>query len=141
MNHEFDWLAFTMRWVPCAVLVLGTYDPYGMSYYQWITTDGGYTSLKVLAGVTLLILHVVVIVATARSLGPIGVGLTTALFGSAAWFLVDGGILDIESPKMFELTVLLIVATVYGIGTSWSHIRNRLSGQVHSVDVTALSPI
>jgi len=42
---------------------------------------------------------------------------------------------------MFELTGLLILATVYGIGTSWSHIRNRLSGQVHSVDVTALSPI
>jgi len=86
MNHEFNWISFSMRWLPCAVLVLGTYDPYGMSYYQWITTDGGYTSLKVLAGVTLLILHIVVIVAGARSLGPIGATLTVAFFGRRRGF-------------------------------------------------------
>ena len=33
------------------------------------------------------------------------------------------------------------VLAASGMGLSWSHIRNELSGQVHSIDVTNLTPI
>jgi hypothetical protein len=141
MSGEFDWLSFTLRWIASILLVLGTYNPFGLSYYDWIAHDGGFTSLKVLVGIAGLILHVVAAVSTTRSIGAVGIGLLTAFCGSLAWFLIDSRVLDIEDPRMFRLTLLLIVAALYGMGLSWSHIRNQLSGQVHSIDVTNVSPI
>ena len=141
MSSEFNWLSYLARWVASIVLVLATYNPFGLSYWDWLVHDGGYASLKVLAGVALLILHIVATVSTTRSLGVIGIGLLTAFYGAAAWLLVDHGLLDLNDPRMFALTGLLILAAVYGMGLSWSHIRNELSGQVHSIDVTNLTPI
>jgi Family of unknown function (DUF6524) len=139
--HEFNWLNYLVRWVASILLVLATYNPFGFSYWDWLTQDGGYASLKVLVGVALLILHIVATVSTTRSLGIIGIGLLTAFYGAAAWLLVDHNLLDLNDPRMFALSGLLILAAVYGMGLSWSHIRNELSGQVHSIDVTNLTPI
>jgi len=141
VHNGFNWLSYGLRWVASILLVLATYNPYGLSYYDWVTTDGGFTSLKVLAAVALLMLHIVTILSTARSIGPIGAGLMAAFCGAVAWFLVDADVLQIEDPRMFELTVLLMVAAIYGMGLSWSHIRNELSGQVHSIDVTDFSAV
>lgn len=139
--HEFglfDWLA---RWLSSLALVLGTYNPYGMSYFHWVNEVPGFVSFKVLVGITLLILHVVASLSTFRSLGVIGIGLLTASFASGAWVLIENGVLYVEDPRIFTLTLLVILANVYGIGLSWSHLRNRLSGQVDSTDVTFNSPV
>jgi hypothetical protein len=141
MKAEFDWLSFVLRWTLSILLVLGTYNPFGFSYYDWIAYDGGYASLKVLVGVALLILHMSTILSTARALGPIGIALLTALYASVAWVLVDNRLLDLEDPRMVQLTLLVILSGLYGMGLSWSHIRNQLSGQVHSIDVTNVSPV
>src|SRR5690606_12399884 len=101
----------------------------------------GQLPLKVLVGIGLIVLHIIAIIATIRALGLIGVGLLTAFFASAAWVLVDNRFLDIEDPRIFFLTLLLIAGTIYGIGLSWSHLRNRISGQVDSQDVSQNSPI
>src|SRR3546814_5996673 len=77
---------------------------------------------------------IVAVLTSIRSLGPIGIGLLTALFAAAAWVMADNHVLDIEDPRAFTLTLLVILATVYGLGISWSHLRNRLSGQVDSTD-------
>jgi len=99
------------------------------------------TPLKTLVGVGLLILHSVAILSGVRSLGPIGIGLLTALFASAAWVLVDNQFLNIEDPRVFVLILLVVMASVYGVGLSWSHLRNRIAGQVDSTDVSQNSPI
>jgi hypothetical protein len=139
--HEFgliDWLA---RWLSSLALVLGTYNPYAMSYYHWVSDVPGFVSIKVLVGITLLILHVVAALSTIRSLGVIGIGLLTASFASGAWVLIENGVLYVEDSRIFTLTLLVILANIYGIGLSWSHLRNRLSGQVDSTDVTFNSPV
>ncbi|MFO1057399.1 MAG: DUF6524 family protein [Dongiaceae bacterium] len=141
MKAEFDWLSFVLRWTLSILLVLGTYNPFGLSYYDWVVFDGGYASFKVMVGVALLILHTSTILSTARSLGPIGIALLVALYASVAWVLVDNRLLDLEDPRMVQLTMLLILAGLYGMGLSWSHIRNQLSGQVHSIDVSNFSPV
>lgn len=141
MREKFDSISLAVRWLAALLIVLATYNPYGMSYYHWVSEDGGYASLKVLAGVALLIMHIVAMLATLRSIGAIGVALVTALAASTAWFLVDSAILDIENPRKFVFTLLAILGTVYGFGLSYSHVRNRLSGQVDSRDVTNLSPV
>lgn len=141
MLREFGSRSFVVRWLAALVLVLGTYNPYASSYYHWIVADAGHLSLKVLAGIALLILHIVILVATVRSVGPIGMTLLTALFAACAWVLADAQVIEVENPKVFVTVLLVIAASVYGVGVSWSHIRNRLSGQVDSTDVTSQSPL
>lgn len=139
--HSFGIPDIVARWLTAMCLVLGTYNPYALSYVHWIRDVPGQHSLKVLVGVTLLILHVVAILSATRSLGMIGIGLLTALFASAAWTLIDHHVLNVEEPRVFILTLLIILSTLYGLGMSWSHLRNRIAGQVDSTDVTHNSPI
>lgn len=141
MQTEFGLLNILIRWVLGLLLVLGTYNPYAMSYYQWVAESDGLVSLKVLTGIVLTALHIVAVLASVRSLGPIGIGLSTALFAAAAWVMADNQLLYLEDPRVFTLTLLVILSTVYGIGMSWSHVRIRLSGQVDSTDVSRTSPI
>jgi hypothetical protein len=141
MQHEFGILSWAMRWMAALVIVLGTYNPYGYSYVSWINDDDGLTPLKTMVGIALLILHIVALLASTRSLGPIGIGLLTALFASAAWVLIDRSWLDIEDPRVFQFTLLFILGTVYGVGLSFSHIRARIAGQYDSNDVTQNSPL
>lgn len=141
MPREFGLLDLSIRLIAGLLVVLGSYNPYAMSYYHWIVETDGAASLKMLAGLMLVTLHVVFVLASVRSLGPVGIGLLTALFGSAAWVLTDHRWLDIESPRVFALTLLLILGGVYGFGISWSHLRNRLSGQVDSTDISQTSPL
>nr|WP_282189153.1 DUF6524 family protein [Azospirillum sp. SYSU D00513] len=130
-----------MRWALSCAAVLGSYNPYTFSYYRWVTEVDGFASLKMFVGLVLLVLHLVCLVASVRSLGLVGVGLMTALLGSGAWVLADNSLLNIEDPSVFGLTLLTLLSTVYGFGISWSHIRNRLSGQVDSNDITQTSSI
>src|SRR5258706_440494 len=37
---EFNWLSYLMRWVASILLVLATYNPFGMSYWDWLLSDG-----------------------------------------------------------------------------------------------------
>jgi protein-S-isoprenylcysteine O-methyltransferase Ste14 len=97
-------------------------------------------SLRVLVGVALVIFYVVYLRATLRSLGPIGIGLAYALFGSVAWLLAQWQVLDLSVPDEQSIASLAISASVLGIGMSWSAIRYRISGQYDSEDV-GVSPI
>src|SRR5262245_61362237 len=98
MLHEFGFLSWFMRFLAGLFVVLGTFNPYGLSYYDWAISGVGLTPLKMMVGIALLILHIVALLASVRSLGPIGIGLVTALFASAAWVLIDKRFLDIEDP-------------------------------------------
>ena len=112
--HDFNWLSYLLRWVASILLVLATYNPFGLSYWDWLTNDGGYVSLKVLAGVALLILHIVATVSTTRSLGIIGIGLLTAFYGAVAWLLVDHNLLDLNDPRRRRSFVaFLLLAFVF----------------------------
>ncbi len=141
MSREFGFPSWAMRWLTGLFIVMGTYNPYGFSYYHWVTGHPGMTALKMMVGVALLILHIIAILAGTRSLGPIGIGLLTAFFASAAWVLIDRRLLDIEDPRVFQFIALFILSTLYGTGLSWSHLRNRIAGQVDSTDVAQNSPI
>ena len=62
-----------------------------------------------------------------------GISLITLLSAAALWVLADLGLFSAFDPTMI---VMIAVATVLAIGVSWSHIRQRLSGQVDSNDVS-----
>jgi hypothetical protein len=136
MSHHFTAISVLMRWLVALFGVFASYNPSGYSYYHWIQHDGGLVSLRVLTGVALIIFYVVYMRATLRSLGPIGISLAYALFGAVAWLLAQWHVVDLSVPDEQSVVGLAIVASVFGIGMSWSAIRYRISGQYDSEDVS-----
>lgn len=140
MSHHFTAVSVFLRWLVALFGVFATYNPSGYSYFDWVQQGSGHVALRVLAGVALVIFYIVYLRATLRSLGPIGIGMATALFGSIAWLLTQWHVVDLAQPNQQSVVSLAILASVLGIGMSWSAIRYRISGQYDSEDVGA-SPI
>ena len=133
---SFSLASFLLRWLVALVLVFATFNPTDYSYYRWVAgMDGGNLALKALAGVALLILYVIYLRATWRSIGPIGVSLATAFLGALIWVTIDLGLLNLKQPTIITWVLLFALATILAIGISWSHVRRRVSGQADMDDV------
>ena len=139
-QSSFSLASFLLRWLVALVLVFATFNPTDYSYYRWVAgmdagMDGGNLALKALAGIALLILYVIYLRATWRSIGPIGVSLATAFLGALIWVTIDLGLLNLEQPTIITWVLLFALATILAIGISWSHVRRRVSGQADMDDV------
>lgn len=130
-------MSFLVRWLAAVFAVFATYNPSGYSYLHWVTdTASGQWAFKVSAGVALVIFYVIYFRATIRSIGVIGMGLTVSMLGAGTWVLADAGMLDLDAPAVLETVVLTGLASLIAVGISWSHVRNRISGQIDSDDIT-----
>ncbi|HLW28999.1 MAG TPA: DUF6524 family protein [Kiloniellales bacterium] len=139
---EFGFWGWVVRWMLAMFIVLATYNPTGYSFWHWVVQSGlQNASVKVLAALILLLLHLIYLRATIRSIGPIGIGLITATLGAFAWWLSDLELIDMGNRVVVDLVLLVMFATLMSIGISWSHLRNRLSGQIDSDDVTTPPPV
>lgn len=131
MAAEFNALGFLGRWIFALVLVLGAYNPTDYSYVSWITADGvEFGPAIALVGVALLIGWVILLRATLRSLGVVGIGLGAALFGCLIWLFIDLGWLSLEQTGALTWIALVLVSLILATGLSWSHVRRRLTGQL-----------
>ena len=118
------------------ILVFVTFNPSRYSYYGWVAGfDDQDVPLKVLAGIVLLILYVIYLRATWRSIGPIGLALAAAFFAALIWVLIDTGLLDLTRATLLTNLLLAVFATILAIGISWSHVRRRVTGQADIDDV------
>ncbi|MDH3668099.1 MAG: DUF6524 family protein [Paracoccaceae bacterium] len=134
--RSFTLMSFLWRWVAALCLVLATFNPSGASFYHWIVETGeADLPVKVFAAVAIVIVYIIFLRATWRSIGPIGVALALAFFGALIWMMVYYGLLDPEQTTVFTYVGLVLIATVMAIGLSWSHVRRRLSGQMDMDDV------
>lgn len=135
MRGGFTAWGFLLRWLVAAALVLGTYNPSGWSFYHWIAAGDGALPLQALVGLALVILYVIYLRATWRSIGAVGTALAVAFFGALIWTFSYYGVIDLEAPGVAVYLLLFVLATVMAIGLSWSHVRRRLSGQADVDDV------
>lgn len=136
MARAFTARSFGIRWAVAAVLVFGTFNPSGLSYWHWLTAaETGVEPLPVIVGLALLIAYIVYLRATWRSIGPVGALLVVAFLGGFVWLFNDFGLLDLTAVTPMTWVGLLIVSIVLAIGISWSHIRRRISGQLDTDDV------
>lgn len=134
--RAFSFGGFVLRWIAAVVLVFGTFNPTGRSYYHWVMDQGdGSLPIQALVGVLLLIGFVIFLRATFRSIGGIGLVLVVALIAALVWVMVDFGFIDLNDSSVMAYVVLAAIATVMGVGMSWSHVRRRLSGQYDMDDV------
>ncbi len=132
----FNAVNFLIRWLVALVLVFATFNPTPYSYYRWVTAPGSDNlALQALVGVALLILYVIFMRATWRSIGAIGLALAVAFFGAIVWVMIDQGLLDAGSDKIMTYVILVILATILAVGISWSHIRRRVTGQSDTDDL------
>lgn len=129
-------MSFLLRWAVALALVFVTFNPTDYSYYRWVAVwDGENIPVKALAGIVLLILYVIFLRATWRSIGPIGLALAAALMAVLIWVTIDFGLLNLNQPTIVTWVLLFAIATILAIGISWSHIRRRVTGQADMDDV------
>ncbi len=134
-NNNLSSTGFLIRLLFALILVLLTYNPSGYSYYHWVLQSFEvFNVIVVPAGVALLIGWSIYIRATLRSLGPWGLMLSTALFASLLWVVIDYGIVDVNNVSALSWIVEIILALVLGVGMSWSYIRRKMSGQLDVED-------
>lgn len=141
---ELGWAGIFLRFLGALVLVYTTYNPEGLSFFHWailpvtkvpVTTLSAINPLKVLAGVGLLIVWLVYLQATNRSLGMRGAILTAALLGSIIWVLIYWNVFTPRGSRAIAHIVLIVLAVVLTIGITWSHITRRLSGQIDTDEI------
>ena len=136
MAATFDLGAFLVRWVLAVVLVFGTYNPTAWSYFGWLTSEGfSFGPVSLIVGLLLLIGWIVLGKWTFDAIGWLGVILGGALFGAIIWWLVDVGVISMESRGVLTWLALVVVTLILAIGMSWSHIKRRMSGQLNVDDV------
>jgi hypothetical protein len=80
-------------------------------------------------GVILLAGWAILIVATQKSLGPLGLLLGALVIGGIVWWLTDLGVLSVGSVTALTWVVLVCLSVLLAIGLSWSHVWRRLTGQ------------
>jgi hypothetical protein len=136
MRDQFTWFSIFWRFLFAVLVVLGTYNPSGYSYFHWgIMQLRPVDPLKVVVGILLLIGWVIFIRATLRSLGGLGLLLISALCAALLWLAIDWGLLPKDSIRAVNYAVLFIISIILAVGMSWSHIRRRLSGQVDTDEI------
>ena len=131
-SREFNFLSFVWRFVSSLVLVVASYNPTQYSFWGWIASARAEDTLgpeHFVVGVVLLIGWVILLAATQRSLGFLGLLLGGALLGGVVWMLVDIEWLNVSTLSSATWVGLLCVAVLLAVGLSWSHVWRRLTGQ------------
>ncbi|WP_086934389.1 DUF6524 family protein [Agarilytica rhodophyticola] len=129
-------MGISIRFIFAILLVMATYNPTPYSYVSWVlSVFPNIGPVMALSGVGLAIGWAIYLRATMRSLGIIGVSLSSALFACIIWLLVDREIMDIANISLLTWIILVALSFILAMGMSWSHIRRRMSGQVDVDDV------
>ncbi|HEX6998341.1 MAG TPA: DUF6524 family protein [Gammaproteobacteria bacterium] len=134
----FTWSSFLLRLLMAAALVLLTWNPTEFSYLHWLSEaleQNRAGAPQAFAGVVVVIGWGILLRATYRSLGGMGLFLGAAFFGTLVWFLISLDVLSLSAPKSMAWAALLCLSGLLAIGLSWSHVRRRLTGQVDVDDV------
>jgi uncharacterized membrane protein len=131
-GRDFGVGSFFWRLGGSLLLVLATYNPTSFSYYRWLRadmSDGGLGPEHFVVGIGLIIGWTILVVATHRSLGTLGVVLGAALIGGVIWLLTDLGLVAVGSVSALTWVSLICLAVLLAVGLSWSHVWRRLTGQ------------
>ena len=129
---ELSLSGFIVRFIAALALVLLTYNPSGYSFFHWFHaafSSGGLEALHFFVAAVLAVGWAILLVATNRSLGLIGLVLGIVLLGTLIWLLADLGVLDADTWSAKAWVALVCLALLLAIGLSWSHIWRRLTGQ------------
>ena len=127
---------FIVRWFFAIIIVLTTYNPTHYSLFHWLwPLNNQQLPLKILAVLVMVVLYLIFLRATFRSIGLLGIILALAVSGTLVWLFIDLGWMSVDNYSAFTWILLIVIGTILGIGISWSHIRKKLTGQFDTDDV------
>ena len=127
---------FILRWLFALLLVLATYNPTHYSLFHWLWPfTNEQLPLKILTILIMLVIYLIFLRATFRSIGLLGIILALAVSGTLVWLFIDQGWMSVENFTALTWILLVVIGTILGIGISWSHIRKKLTGQFDTDDV------
>jgi hypothetical protein len=127
---------FLVRLIIAVALVFATYNPSGYSWYHWLVKSNfAVDPMIILSGIVLLIVWIIFLRATFRSLGPAGTLLAAAFFGVIVWALIYYKWLSLDNVTAMQYVILLVLSAILATGMSWSHIRRRMTGQLDVDDI------
>ena len=125
--HRFGWRGFLWRFGFSALLVLLTFNPTRFSYLHWLQrsfVDSRLGPAHALAGVVVLAGWVILFRAANRSLGPWGLFIGAAFFGTLVWFLISVGALTLNHRSEITWIALICLSGLMALGLSWSRKRS-----------------
>ncbi|WP_439138757.1 DUF6524 family protein [Planktotalea sp.] len=129
-------IRIAIRWLIAFVLIAATYNPTQYNLVRWSLTNlSEQLPLIVLSGLILLIVYIIFMRATLRSIGLFGMALVLALVAALLWVPYEFGGLSLENQAANLWLGIVALSLVLGIGLSWSHIRRAISGQADMDDV------
>lgn len=135
-RNNFGLGGFAIRLLLALILVFGSFNPTGYSFYHWVTQGPpDQMAFMALVGIILVIAFTIFLRATWRSIGIIGVVLCLALLGCVVWIFVQQQWLDLNNNQVMAWIALSVISVILAVGMSWSHVRRRLSGQYDMDDV------
>lgn len=138
MTRNLSWHGFLLRWLFAILLVFLTWNPFGVSFVDYVLSSKDLLAdwpIKVGLGLILLIGWVVFMRATLNALGALGLLLVLGLFATVIGGLVYYEVVSANFDDVFVTIILIFISLLLAIGMSWSHVRRRLSGQVDTDDV------
>ena len=129
-------IPIAIRWLIAFVLIAATYNPTQYNWVYWSLTNLSKQSpLIVLSGLILLIVYIIFMRTTLRSIGTFSMAPVLALVAALLWVLYDLGWLSLKNLAANLWLDIVALSLVLSIGLSWSHIRRATSGQADMDDV------
>lgn len=133
-SREFNFMSFVWRFLASLFLVLVSYNPTEYNYWSWLVKAMNNEPSTLgpehfVVGVVLMIGWVILLAATQRSLGVLGLMLGAMLLAGVVWLLVDIGWLNVATFSSATWVALVSIAVLLAVGLSWSHVWRRLTGQ------------
>ena len=123
-------LSFAWRFLFAFLLVFGTFNPTGYSYFHWAAaTLPKVNGVLALLTMVLLAAWIFFLRSTFRSLGLIGVVIAVAFCAALVWVGVDIGVVELSNKGLLAWIALVVISLVLGLGMSWSTLRQRMTGQ------------
>lgn len=127
---------FLLRWIFAILLVFITFNPTHYSLFHWLWPfSNEQLPLKILSILIMLIVYIIFLRATFRSIGILGIILASAISATLIWLFVDQGWMSLSNTTALTWILLVVIGTILGIGISWSHVRKKLTGQFDTDDV------
>lgn len=127
-------MGILLRWLGAFLLLAAIFNPTRWNYVIWARANwADQMPLILFSGLILVVIAMVYVVATMRSIGLLGALVIAAIFAAGLWVLTDWGLLGLTNSALNVWLIILVLSLILGIGMSWSILRQRLSGQA-SVD-------
>jgi hypothetical protein len=121
---------FLTRWLMSALLVFGTYNPSGTSYYDWvINSPEGLTPAQVFVGILILTVAVALLRMAYLSVDFPGAATILVLITMAIVLSVGLGLVDFKNVSLTAYMIETWVSLTLAIGASWAYAQRKLSGE------------